>query len=233
MKIDKNRCEFHKPRYTLEEVANIVEVSPSTLRGWAKGNEHPGSQLITVNEGKFWKAFQPHEMGIPFGGLVEAYVVATMWKNGVSLQRIRAAVRILEQNLKIKHVLASESFYAKGPALLFDACFKEIATEKDGKPAFMPEIHNYLKGIEYGTDGYARLLRLPGYEVAEIVCNPKICFGDPMFAQGAIRIEHVYDRLNAGESIPFISKDFHIPETHIRELIAKEASKTVYSLASR
>ena len=181
--------------------------------------------MITAIEGKFWKAFQPHEMGIPFGGLVEAYVVAAMWKNGVSLQRILATVRILEQNLKIKHVLASESFYAKGPALLLDACFKEIATEKDGKPAFMPEIHDYLKGFEYGSDGYARLLRLPGYKVAEIVCNPKICFGDPMFAQGAIRIEHVYDRLNAGESIPFISKDFHIPETHIRELIAKESSK--------
>ena len=224
-------CDFENACFTFGEVSAIVEVSPSTLRHWATGNGRSHAPLITAVEDDYWRDVLSIPYGIPFGGMVEAFVVAAIRKNCVPLQRIRAAVGVCEQSLEIEHVLASEAFYSQGPHLLYDACFKDIAAEADGKRFFVPAIDEYLSGIEFGADGYAERIHLPGFEIADVVVDDRICGGEPMFVAGGIRVEHVFERLRAGEDLSFVAEDYNIPEDHIRDALRRESAKSSFRLA--
>lgn len=49
---------------------------------------------------------------------------------------------------------------------------------------FREVVERYLRSITYDdSDGYARRVRLPEYEVAELVADPFINFGRPVFAR--------------------------------------------------
>ena len=224
-------CDFENACFTFGEVSAIAEVNPSTLRNWATGNGQARAPLITAVEDPYWKDVLSIPLGIPFGGMVEAFVIAAIRKSGVSLQRIRAAINICEQSLEMEHVLASEAFYLQGPRLLYDACFKDIATEADGKWLFTPLIDKYLSGIEFEADGYAERVHLSGFEVADVVVDDRMCGGGPMFVAGGVRVEHVFERLCAGESLSCVAEDYNIPEDHIRDALRRESAKTSFHLA--
>ena len=53
---------------------------------------------------------------------------------------------------------------------------------RNNQRVFAPLILDYLERIEYGPDGYARLIRLPEYRYAEVVADPERSFGQPIFA---------------------------------------------------
>ena len=48
---------------------------------------------------------------------------------------------------------------------------------------------SYLQRLEFDDQGYVRLIRLPAYEVAEVVVDPARGFGQPIFVRGGARLE--------------------------------------------
>jgi hypothetical protein len=134
------------PLYRKAEAAHIIRVPPSTLRNWAGGpafspdiastgterlrNGHVAeaddaalparlvpreASLITVAE-----APTPRGPTIPFVGLTEAYILASFRQAGVPMQRIRPAIRRLEEEMGLTQALASERLRADGAELLWD-----------------------------------------------------------------------------------------------------------------
>ena len=67
---------------------------------------------------------------------------------------------------------------------------------------------SYLRRIEFGPDGYARLIRLPGYRVAEVVVDPERGFGQPVFARGGARLEDALALFRAGEPLDVAYFDY-------------------------
>ncbi|MDP8960431.1 MAG: DUF433 domain-containing protein [Actinomycetota bacterium] len=80
-------------------------------------------------------------------------------------------------------------------------------------------IEDYLQGISYGPDGYARLIRHPAYRRAEVVADPDRSFGQLIFAHGGVKVSDVLDRFWAGDAIDELSTEFGVPEAEIGDVL--------------
>ncbi len=100
------------PLFTLHECARYLHTPLSTLHSWAKPRgEVP---LITTLPGAGRQAT------IPFVGFAEAFVLGALRKAGVPMQRIRPAVKQLNDEIGLDHALASERVYTDGAELIFN-----------------------------------------------------------------------------------------------------------------
>ena len=101
----------------------------------------------------------------------------------------QACVARLEAELGLEHALASQRLYTDGAELLFDCADAHISGEllsslvvvRSGQRVFAEAVKAYLDRITYGEDGYPTLIRVPAYRQAEVVVDPSMSFGAPIF----------------------------------------------------
>jgi uncharacterized protein (DUF433 family) len=204
--------------FTLREAAGYLGVPKSTIHDWARPAS--GKPLITV--------FPRHgaQATVPFIGFAEAYVLAAFRRAGVPLQRIRPAVAALSRNIGLEHALASERLYTDGAEVLYDYANErdeddllDLVVVRTGQHQFSEVVRDYLRRITYGTDGWARRVRLPSYQRAEVVVDPSIAFGLPLVVHGGARVEDLVDRFVAGDSVADIAYDFDVPPEEVEDVI--------------
>lgn len=130
---------FSLPLYTVTQAARYVRVPASTFRAWAKGYEVNAARGRRVSGDPVITALpSPHGYpSIPYVGLAEALVLAAFSKAGVSLQHIRQAVPVLEEQVGLDHALASQRLYSDGAVILCDhgisgAVDEDVAEELAG-----------------------------------------------------------------------------------------------------
>jgi helix-turn-helix protein len=105
---------FTAPLYTLTEAARYLGVRPETFVTWAEGYERRHPDRPAVKKGPMVTAF-PGRRGaprVPFIGLSEAMVLVAFRRSGLPMQRIRPAVRILQEQIGLEHALASKKLYS-------------------------------------------------------------------------------------------------------------------------
>jgi uncharacterized protein (DUF433 family) len=214
---------FDVPLYSMAEAARYLAVPPTTFTSWAKGyvrrssDRRPvaGAPILTTVAGA-------SGLSVPFISLAEGMVLAAIRQTGVPMQRIRPALLALQETIGIEHALASERLYSDGAEVLYDFAVshagssaagptKELVVLRSGQQVFTEVVADYLKRIQYGPDGYARLLHLPGYQRQQVVADPRRSFGQPMFVSGGAKVSDVIDRFQAGESLPDLAADFGVP----------------------
>jgi uncharacterized protein (DUF433 family) len=163
---------------------------------------------------------------IPFIGLAEGFVLTAFREAGVPLQRIRPALTRLQAELGLSHVLASRSLYTDGAEVLYDYAeatgdtpaarsARELVVVRNDQRVFAEVVEAYLRRIDFGEDGWARLLHLPQYRSADVVVDPERSFGVPIFAHGAARVEVVLGRFKGGESLESLTEEFGVPSSQL------------------
>lgn len=228
-----DRTRFDVPLYTVADAARIVAVPSSTLVAWVKGYvrrspdraDVKGEPVVTCVE-------RPGRADpcIPFVGLAEALVLAAVRRSGVPLQRIRPALVHLQHQIGIEHALASRRLYTDGAELLFDygesdpgaaerTGVKTLVVVRSGQHVFTEVVQEYLRRIEYGTDGYASVIHLPAYSHAEVVADPTRAFGTPIFERGGARVDDVLQRFWTGESLDELSAEFGVPVDELEDVL--------------
>lgn len=222
---------FTTPLYTYAEAARALDVPPSTFATWAKGYVRRPHGRNAVTGAAIVTSFQTGrgELAVPFVGLAEGMVLAAVRSAGVSLQRVRPALEVLAHEIGIAHALASRALYTDGAELLFDyaqhassddaEAANELTVVRSGQRVFRDVIAEYLQRIDYAPDGYARLIRLPAYERAEVVVDPTRSFGQPIFAHGATRLSDVLERFWAGDDIETLVAEFGVPAAEIEDAL--------------
>ena len=213
----RDRLRFEVPLYTVTEAARIVDVPVQTLARWTKA---PVGVTYQPPEGR-------GRPSIPFVGLAEVLVLAAVRRSGVPMQRISPALQALKTDLGVEHALASERLYTDGAELLFDYAEAHLnrappdglAVVRSGQRVFGEVLMDYLKLIVYGEDGYPTLIRVPAYPNADVVVNPAMSFGSPIFRSGGARVEDVLDRFWAGESLVDTSAEFGVPPEHLEDVV--------------
>ena len=229
----RERLRFEVPLYTVTDAARIVDVPVSTLSAWAQGyvRRFPnrpdvvGDAIIT-----YLKPQGPRSPSIPFVGLTEATVLAAIRRSGVPMQRIRPALHAIETRLGIDHALASRRLYTDGAELLYDYAESHPNTEdaraalqlvvvRSGQRVFTEVIEEYLRRIEYASDGYAKLIHVPAYPHAEVVVDPTRSFGAAIFERGGSRVDDVLQRFWAGESLGELSTEFGVPLSQLEDVL--------------
>ncbi len=205
--------------FTLREAATYLGQPDSTLHSWAR----PGggaTPLITC--------FPAHgrEATVPFIGFAEAYVLSAFRRAGVPMQRIRPAVEALSSGIGVEHALASRRLYTDGAEVLYDYASSEhddelrgLTVVRTGQRQFAEIVRHYLKRIIYGDDGWVSRVRLPAYQHAEVVVDPRQAFGMPLVVHGGARVEDLVDRFVAGDTLADIAEDFGVPEPEVEDVV--------------
>lgn len=228
-----DRLRFDVPLYTVAEAARIVGVPATTLSTWAKGYVRRFAGRPDVVGAAAITYITPARRGdpaLPFVGLAEALVLAAVRRSGVPMQRVRPALEMLEREIGVEHALASRRLYTDGAEILYEysasmegeaerRAARELVVIRSGQRVFTDVLQHYLRQIEYDTDGYARLIHVPVYEVARVVADPSRSFGAPVFEKGAARIDDVLQRFWAGESLEDLVEEFGVPLEQLEDVL--------------
>lgn len=222
---------FDVPLYTLAEAARALDVPPSTFATWAKGyvRRPPGRPPVHGERVVTALGRESGQPSVPFVGLAEGMVLAAVRKAGVPFQRVRPALTALAKDIGVEHALASRRLYTDGAEILFDHAdeipddntrvLRELVVVRSGQRVFAEAIDRYLQRITYGEDGYATMIRLPGYDRANVVADPTRAFGQPIFSHGAASVRAVLERFWAGEDIDTLSAEFGVPAPEIEDVL--------------
>jgi uncharacterized protein (DUF433 family)/transposase-like protein len=224
---------FGLPLYTVAEAARYLDIPDSTLRSWTHGyrRREPGKPEVTGSPVlTAVPRVQSPRPAIPFVGLAEGLVLTAMRRSGVPLQRIRPALSRLNEELGLPHALASRRLYTDGAEVLFDyagthddsataRAVRDLVVVRNGQRVFNEVVEAYLHRVEFGTDGYVRLIQLPAYEVAEVVVDPARGFGQPIFNRGGARLEDALSMFRAGESLDVVADEYGAPREHLEDVV--------------
>ena len=224
---------FHMPLYTVPEAAYYLGVPAPTFSTWAYGyirrpRGRPavtGAPVVTAIRGD-----RPGAATIPFVGLAEGLVLAAIRRTGVPLQRIRPALARLQAELGLKHVLASRALYTDGAEVIYDYAeqagdtpearsARQLVVVRKGQHVFTNVIDDYLHRVEFAGDGYAELIHLPQYRVAEVVADPRRGFGQPIFAHGGAKLEDVLGSFRAGESLDALAQEYGVSVAELEDAL--------------
>jgi uncharacterized protein (DUF433 family)/DNA-binding transcriptional MerR regulator len=223
---------FHTPLYTVPEAARYLDVPISTLRNWTHGYRRASTHRRPVIGGPVVTALPTASRRsplIPFIGLAEAMVLTAIRSSGVPLQRIRPALKRLDGELGVRHALASKRLYTDGAEVLYDyaqqqrdeaaQALRELVVVRNDQRVFNDVVEGYLRRIEFDTGGYARVIHLPAYQVADVLVDPARGFGQPVFARGGARLEDALSLFAAGEPLEVVAEEYGIPPEDLEDVV--------------
>jgi uncharacterized protein (DUF433 family) len=167
---------------------------------------------------------------VPFIGLGEAYTLRAFKAAGVPVQRIRPAIKWLEEHLGLAQALASERLMTDGAEVLYDfaAHTTDVAAReavdglvvvRSGQQVFRPVVRNFLSRVSY-RDGWIVLIRLPEYRRVDVSVDPYINGGRPTISRRGVPVEAVLGRLRGGEPPEDVATDYRLTPTEINALSA-------------
>lgn len=222
---------FDVPLYTPTEAANILDLPPSTFRNWASGytdsRKHKHAGLITrIDSGR-------GKPSIPFVGLTEGLVLSAFRESGVPMQRIRPALQRIKDEMGLEHALASKRLYTDGVEILYNygqagneaaKDVQRLVVVRNGQHVLNEVVEDYLKQIEFDTDGYARLVHAPRYRDSgvDVIVDPTRGFGQPIVAKTATRVMDIVSRIKAGDGIEAVADDFGLDDDEVRGLLSAQ-----------
>jgi uncharacterized protein (DUF433 family) len=215
--------------FTVAEAAGWLTVPRSTFHGWVHGYEHraPGGRCVVCGPIVLSLAAAARgQPAVPFLGLVEGLVLNAFRRAGVPLQRIRPALDRLDQELGMRHALASDRLTTDGLEVLYDygavldpGGIGQLVTVRSGQRVFAPMVSEHLRRIRYAGDRWAERVELPGYAVARVVVDLGVARGRPVLEPTRIPVEDVLHRWIAGDSLAELADDFGLDVAELEDVI--------------
>ena len=96
---------------------------------------------------------------------------------------------------------------------------RELVVVRSDRRVFNEVVEAYLRRLEFADDGYVQLIRLPAYEVAEVVVDPARGFGQPIFARGGARLEDALALFRAGEPLAVVAEEYGVPRAELEDAV--------------
>jgi uncharacterized protein (DUF433 family) len=146
------------------------------------------------------------------------------------MQRIRPSLDWLLKHVG-PHALASKDLYTDGAEVLFDfaqqsgedspdgGLVKNLIVPRSGQYVFKDIVEHYLRQISFEDDKYATLIRLPQYQHANVVLDPRRSYGQPVFGNSGVRVSDATGPLRAGESFDAVAADYGVPVSELRDAL--------------
>ncbi|MGH7665815.1 MAG: DUF433 domain-containing protein [Candidatus Dormibacteria bacterium] len=210
------------PLLTFREASGYLGVPLSTFHSWTRssGPQPDGRPVVlSLADGGSSRA-------IPFIGLVEGYVLQAFRGAGVPVRRIRPALARLDEEIGIRHALASRHLYTDGCEVLYDYAahlgddlLRSLTVVRSGQNVFPEIVAGYLSRVSWDEQDWPHGLRLPAFRAATVVVDPARAFGRPMLEHGGARVEDVLDRFRGGDGLAAIARDFEVPLEECEDVV--------------
>lgn len=228
-----NDFRYVTPLYTKGQAADLIGVPRQSFRNWAVGYAYKHVDGLVVAADPLVTTAGAKGPTVPFVGLAEAYMLAAFRSAKVPMQRIRPAIRWLEENIGLGQALASERLMTDGAEVLWD--FREqtddpaereaidgLVVIRSGQGVFRPVVRDYLRRVTY-QDGWMRVIHLPAYERVDVTVDPWVNGGQPTLARRGIRVADVLSRLAAGEDSREVAEDYDLRLNEVNALLSRAA----------
>lgn len=200
---------FDTPIFTIADTHRHLDVPGTTVARWMATNV-AGKPLVHR-----LRPESPQAPSVPFVAVVETFVLRLLRDRGMSLQDICTAVRKVRGAVGSEYALASKRITTDGVDVIVDVSrrsnVREWVRARDDQGAFREVIERYLLNIEFGTDGIARQLRLPTYEGADVIVDPRFGLGQPVLAQQKVRVQDLVDAWWGGDRLEDIAREYRVP----------------------
>lgn len=221
---------FTSPLYTKAEAAKFLGLPAATFRSWSQGYRTTrGGKLLTVGPVVTSVEGGRRDATIPFIGLAEAYVLAGLRHSGVPLQRIRPALSKLSSEMGVAHALASKRLFTDGAEVLYDYAnraeddiaepVRELVAIRHNQYVLNDAVQDILRRIDFGPDGYAMVVPLPGFTKASVVADARRSFGQPIFVKGGARLRDAFSMFRGGEDLEVVAEEYGVPREELEDAI--------------
>jgi uncharacterized protein (DUF433 family) len=208
------------PTYTAVRAAQIVRLSPSTLRLWARGDGKHTALFV---------AAQRSPLTLSFSNLVESFVLASMRRvHEISMQQVRKALRLVGKELGVERPLIHARFRTDGVRLFVDHANQLFDVSRPKQALLREVLDASLERIEWGREVAERLypwVRADRSGPKSIVIDPRCGFGQPIIAGTGIEARIVTERYRAGESVAELAQDYRLDSGQIEDAIRCETSE--------
>ena len=223
------------PAYSMAEAARYVELAPATLRSWVAGREYPKSDGTVAFFEPIIQRPDPSRTQLSFWNLVEAHVLrALRIKHNVSIKAVRFALDFSQDKYRIQRLLLSPELRTEAGDLFLDKYGELINLSKSGQLAMKTLLQNYLEMIDRGTKNlpirlypFSRRFPVPQGVPPDrasrlIVIDPYVSFGRPVIKRQGISTAIISDRIDAGESVLDLAKDYDLEPWEINGALIYE-----------
>jgi uncharacterized protein (DUF433 family) len=210
------------PAYPAVRAAQIVRLSPSTLRLWAAGS---GKRT------PLFKPARPAPLTLAFSNLVEVFVLASMRRvHGISMQRVRKALAYVGKELGVDRPLIHTCFRTDGARLFVERADKLLDVSSAGQVALRQLLDASLERIEWGHEVAVRLYPwvradMGSGQPKSIVIDPSRGFGQPIVSGTGIQARIIAERYRAGESVAGLANDYLLEVEQVEDAIRCETSE--------
>jgi uncharacterized protein (DUF433 family) len=96
---------------------------------------------------------------------------------------------------------------------------RELVVVRNNQRVFAEVVDLYLRRIDFAVDGYAQLIRLPQYRIADVTVDPDHSFGRPRFTHGGAAVDDVIDLFRAGEPVDAVADEFGLSRNEVEDAI--------------
>ena len=96
---------------------------------------------------------------------------------------------------------------------------RELVVVRNNQRVFSEVLELYLRRIDFAPDGYAQLIHLPQYRVAELTVDPEHAFGRPRFTHGGASVDDVLDLFRSGEPVDVVVEEFGLSRDEVEDAI--------------
>jgi uncharacterized protein (DUF433 family) len=215
------------PAYTVAEASRYVNVPAATLRSWFSGRTYPRVDGV----GSFEPVLAPADRRtghLSFRNVVEAHVLrALRTRHGIRLKTVRQALKTAEQRLGIQDLLYRNKALVVGDRSLFLEYYGELLhLDLSEQIAMRRVLEAFLSRVDW-DDRDIPIRLYPFLRGAEnvrrsIVIDPQVSFGRPILAESGISTSALVQRINAGERIDAVARDYDITPTDVETAILFE-----------
>lgn len=204
---------YTTPLLTARDTARHLGMPESTLDRW----------LATPSEEPLVHAIKPERRGwprVPFVGIIEAYVLRSLRKAGLSLAAVEAAAAAVRQEFGDPYALASRRIATDGVDIFVRFADGSLARAEDGQTPIQETIDGYLKFIGWDDEGTPRALRLPAYSKgATVIIDPRFAWGAPVIEESRTPVDEIVGLWRAGDTIDGIADEFGLAADEVENVL--------------
>ena len=213
--------------YPLVEAAHYLKMPAATLRAWTMGQGYTVRAERRVT-GRVIDLPKPNEPILSFVNLIEAHVLrALRTEHSFSMHAVKGAIKELQKHSSSQHPLAYEDLVAGAGELFLEKYGELISLTRSGQIALRAAMQAFLERIDRGP-GFAPIRLYPFIRSLEyegprtVTVDPRVAFGRPVITGTRIPTAEVRSRIDAGESLEEVAKDFGQEKSKIEDAIIYE-----------
>jgi uncharacterized protein (DUF433 family) len=208
--------------YTLPQAARYIGASPRNVRHWARGYRRGAAAAVPP----VTRVDYEGGAAISFADLVEMRLIAALRGQGVSLQAVRKCWRRARELFDHPHPFTAARLQTDGRTVFADIARDEgddalldLATNHYGMRDLLAP---WLRGLDFGADGYALRLRPCPEAAPAVVLDPRRAFGHAILDQAGIPTETLAAAARAEGSIDRVARLYEIAPADVRQAVEFE-----------